>query len=398
MPQNNTFCVLPWMHVATTPGGSYRVCCNSNSKNNKLKLDGAQLKVNKHGYQELHKSETLQEIRRQMLAGERPDTCSRCFSQEDAGVRSSREIYNEVWADEREYKQDDEIVPRYIDLRLGNMCNLKCRMCNPYSSDQWVKEWEEIHGAFPEDEHNWLTNMNWPEYSGTDKHLKEMMSSVEEIYFTGGEPTIIKRHDQLLDYCIEHDLAKNIRLKYNTNLTNVPVRLIEKWEHFKHLRLNCSIDGIGALNDYIRYPSKWRGISKNYKRVLDIDASNRVVDIHTTVQVTNILHLHKFIEHFVRPRDEVTEEVVPFVFFNILDRPDYLNIRILPNLLKQLVQERLEPWVGHPDLEQLQGVLDYMWSENWYDKWPEFVSHTHQLDAMRSQSLEDVAPEFKGWL
>lgn len=385
------------MHVATTPGGTYRVCCNSDSADNKLLLDGQPMKVNRYGYRDLHRSETLQMIRAEMMCGVRPKTCSRCFSQEDAGVRSSREIYNEIWQEDREYHVSDVIDPRYVDLRLGNLCNLKCRMCNPYSSNQWIDEWETIHGKFEEPERSWLENMDWAEHSGSDRHIKEMMHHVEEIYFTGGEPTIIKRHDQLLDYCIAEGLAKNIKLKYNTNLTNVPVRLIEKWRHFAHLRLNCSIDGVGPLNDYIRYPSKWKGVWRNYRRVLE-RTENCVLDIHTTVQVTNILNLHKFIEHFVRPLDQVDGGVVPFIFFNILDHPDCLNIQILPPQLKQMVQQRLEPWIGHPDLLSLPGVLDYMWHVDRSAEWPSFVQHTHQLDQMRGQRLEQIVPEFAEWL
>lgn len=388
MLPSKSFCVLPWMHVATTPGGTYRVCCNSDSADNKLLLDGQPMKVNRHGYSDLYRSETLQTIRAEMLCGVRPKTCSRCFSQEDAGVKSSREIYNEIWQEDREYRMSDVIEPRYIDLRLGNLCNLKCRMCNPYSSNQWIDEWETIHGPFPEGERDWLKNMNWAEHSGSDRHLKEMMHHVEEIYFTGGEPTIIQRHDQLLDYCIDADLAKNIRLKYNTNLTNVPVRLMEKWRHFAHLRLNCSIDGIGPLNDYIRYPSKWKGIWRNYTRVLE-RVENGVLDIHVTVQVTNILDLHRLLEHFVTP------PVSPVIFFNILDHPDCLNIQILPHHLKQLAQQRLEPWL---DLPGMSGVLDYMWHVDRSAEWPTFLQHTRQLDQLRGQHLEQLVPEFAEWL
>lgn len=397
MHRSDTFCILPWMHVATSPGGSYRVCCNSDSKNNQFKLNGEQLKLHKHSVNDLHKSETLIAIREQMLAGQRPETCRRCFAQEDAGVRSSRQIYNEVWDDGLAHGVNDPVVPRYLDLRLGNLCNLKCRMCNPYSSNQWVEEWEVLHGEFPEQERAWLQDMEWPNFAGTDRHLREMMSAVEEIYFTGGEPTIIKRHEQLLDYCIEQGLAGQIRLKYNTNLTNTPVRLIDKWAHFAHLRLNCSIDGVGELNDYIRYPSKWRGVWRNYNQVLE-RTTNRILDIHTTVQTTNVLHLHHVLEHFVRPVEQAVDLETPFIFFNLLQNPDYLNIKILPRPLKDLVQERLEPWLGHPDLETLPGVLDYMWHEDWSDRWPEFVAHTHQLDQMRGQSLVKVVPEFKDWL
>ncbi|MFZ9151303.1 MAG: hypothetical protein ACO22T_09025, partial [Burkholderiales bacterium] len=29
-------------------------------------------------------------------------------------------------------------------IRMGNLCNLKCRMCNPYSSSPWVDDWNDM--------------------------------------------------------------------------------------------------------------------------------------------------------------------------------------------------------------------------------------------------------------
>jgi hypothetical protein len=397
MPRSKTFCILPWMHVATSPGGVYRVCCNSDSKNNKLTLNGEPLRMRLHPHTLLHHSEVLLDVRQKMLDGEWADTCKRCKIQEAAGAKSSRQAYNMAWDRGQSVALHDPIVPRYIDLRLGNMCNLKCRMCNPYSSNQWLAEWEQIHGPFEKTEHEWLTNIPWPQALESIQHLQDMIPYVEEIYFTGGEPTIIKQHMQLLDYCIQHDYAKNITLKYNTNLTNVPVRLINRWNQFKYLRLNCSIDGIGKLNDYIRYPSKWSAIWKNYNKMLTT-TQNRSLDIHVTVQVTNILKLHQLLERFVRPLAQVNETIPPFVFFNLLHEPDYLNIKVLPSDLKQIALERLQPWLGHPDLASLPAVLEYMMKDDQSDKWGEFVNHTHQLDGMRGQDILTVVPEFRGWL
>jgi uncharacterized radical SAM superfamily Fe-S cluster-containing enzyme len=388
------------MHVATTPGGTYRVCCNSDSKLNQLTQGSTseRLKVNKHSIAELHQSDVMKKIRGELLAGDRPAMCRRCFTQEDASVRSPREIYNDQWYDpDKVYAVDDPVDARYLDLRLGNLCNLKCRMCNPYSSNQWVDDWETINGVFDDTERAWLRNMQWPNFKQAGVHLTEMLLSAEEIYFTGGEPTIIDKHEQLLDYCIDQGIAHKIALKYNTNLTNAPMKLVKKWNQFKSLRLNCSIDAVGKLNDYIRNPSKWKGIWKNFNRVLDSN-SEFVIDIHCTVQVTNALSLHKLIERFVRPINAVDDTRVPFVFFNLLEHPDHMNIKALPLELKDQVANSLAPWLGHPDLLQLQGVIDYMYQADWHHLWGEFMEHTSRLDEMRLESLTDAEPGFKGWV
>ena len=138
MKNNDTFCALPWMHVATTPGGSFRICCSSDNSNNKiLKDDGTPFKIYKDSISDVLKSKTYSDIKRQMLAGEKPATCSRCFKQEEAGVESSRQVYNSIWGNKVNIEDENQKI-LYLDLRLGNQCNLKCRMCNPYSSNQCV--------------------------------------------------------------------------------------------------------------------------------------------------------------------------------------------------------------------------------------------------------------------
>ena len=90
---SKTFCVLPWMHLAVNPGGSFRVCCNSNPKNNKIIKDPntqKEYKIFRDSVEDMWNSPTYKEFRRQFLNGERPETCQRCFREEDAGVRPPR--------------------------------------------------------------------------------------------------------------------------------------------------------------------------------------------------------------------------------------------------------------------------------------------------------------------
>ena len=148
---SKTFCVLPWMHLATNPGGSLRICCNSNPKTNRIIKDPdtkKEYKIFRDSMEEAWNSDTYKEFRRQFLAGERPETCVRCFREEDAGVRSPRIGYNEKWMrDDIVLTETPPMDIRYVDLRLGNLCNLKCRMCNPWSSSMWVKDWNQVVGT-----------------------------------------------------------------------------------------------------------------------------------------------------------------------------------------------------------------------------------------------------------
>ena len=160
---SSTFCILPWMHLATNASGNLRVCCNSiPGKNFIMNGDGRPYKLYKDDMKKAWNSETYQTIRKQLLNDERPEMCERCFREEDAGVRSARQSWNDKWKEDKEYTLDPPFEIKYVDLRLGNLCNLKCRMCNPYASNMWVKEWHLVENALDNDEYIRLSKMDWP--------------------------------------------------------------------------------------------------------------------------------------------------------------------------------------------------------------------------------------------
>lgn len=379
----DTFCILPWMHLATSSTGNLRVCCNSTpGKNFITKEDGTVYKIYKDDVKEAWNSEVYTTLRTQMLNGERPEMCARCFKEEDVGIWSTRQAWNVKWKEDRNYTVDAPFNIRYVDIRLGNLCNLKCRMCNPYASNQWTKEWDLLHPDANKDEIEWLKNLTWPENEKTWENLFSIVDSVEEIYLTGGEPTIIKEQYKLFDFCVKNGYAKNIKLKYNTNLTNIPHDLIEAWKDFKQVQLNCSIDAVGKLDRYIRYPSNWEKIEENFDIIQALP--NSVIEIHNTVQMYNILRLDEFIKW--------AEPYGHKIYFNILNHPEQLNIRVLPIELKKQVKEKLSKYI---DIPKVQGIIDYMMAEDWSDKYTAFLDYTKILDNSRNENLFDLIPEFR---
>ena len=389
-----TFCVLPFMHLATNASGKYRVCCNSTPGENHIKDEnGNPMTLDKHDIEEVWNTEFYQNIRHQLMTGERPQICQRCFSEEDAGVKSSRQSFNESWFNDSVQIQKTYDHPdiRYVDLRLGNLCNLKCRMCNPYASSQWVKEWNDViktaqlvpNHVLSEEEKQRLTNMDWFENDKVWKNIAKIADCVEEIYLTGGEPTLALKQYDLFQYLQDKDMAKHIRLKYNTNLTNVPDRMIWYWHFFKMIKINASIDAVGELDRYVRYPSAWNKIEENFKKLRRL--RNTRLQIHTTVQTYNILNLSNLYDWC----DSIMFEDV---YLNILNHPKCLNIKTLPSKIKNLVANKLENYKNRPKVKQM---IQYMYSEDWYDQhWQEFIDYTNQLDKSRNENILDLVPEF----
>lgn len=370
------------MHLATNAQGELRVCCNSTPGKNVIrKEDGKPYTIYNDNLEEAWNSKDYQKIRFEFLNSKRPEMCNRCFNEEDAGVKSARNFANEKWGETGMFLPYTEFNIRYVDLRLGNLCNLKCRMCNPWASNQWVKEWLDVYPAEEENIDD-LANVTWPEVEKTWSNLFEIVGTVEQIYLTGGEPTIIKEQTKLLQYCIDNGFAKNINLKYNTNLTNVPKSLIKLWSHFKLVQLNCSIDAFGDLDRYIRYPSNWDKIVENFNTIRKLD--NVEIEIHCTVQMYNILYLDKFLDWCSDYKDKV--------YFNILDHPSILNIRVLPKSLKLLAEERLANYLH---IDKVSEIIKYMFSEDHYDIFPAFISYSKTLDTNRGENIFEQVPEFK---
>lgn len=403
---SKTFCVLPWMHVATASSGSYRLCCNSNPKTNQIRNpeSGKAYKIYRESVADIWNEPQYVEYRRQFLNGEMPDTCERCYREEAAGIRSPRIGYNEKW-----FKEDIDLslepeTPdvRYVDLRLGNLCNLKCRMCNPYASSMWVKDWNEVLEGVDLQEHDnnhvmdderleMLANMTeWPDRAKTGVNFVDIAPTIREIYLTGGEPTLAKSQYKLFDYCIENNLAKKIKLKYNTNLTNIPPKMLEYWKHFKGVQLNASIDAVGELDRYIRYPSNWDRVQENFFRLATIDSVN--IQVHCTFQALNATRLAELIGWM----DEQGFGPDGDLYINILNHPSYLNVRALPQELKQLAEDRLQPWLHW---QKVKDAIAYMWAEDWHEKeWDRFTQYNKNADIQQKMNLLDIVPEFKGYV
>jgi sulfatase maturation enzyme AslB (radical SAM superfamily) len=376
------------MHLATNASGNLRVCCNSTPGKNFIVRNDTKkpYKITDNDMQDFWHSDTLKNIRNELLNDQRPAICERCFREEDSGVRSARQAWNDKYMFDYEPVVDPKLTVQYVDIRLGNLCNLKCRMCNPYASNQWIDEWHLVEKQLDDAELERLGKMNWPDSDRVAHNLLKLADTIEEIYLTGGEPTLALSQYKLFDKLIELGLAKNITLKYNTNCTNLPKKLVDYWQHFKKIKINASVDAYGDLNRYIRFPTGWPLVETNLKKFIELSNAKKLdLQVHCTVQIYNILKLGELF-------DFILAQGVDDIYLNILDHPEYLNIRVMPAELKQLAIERLQPYLH---IKKVQSTIDYMMAEDWSHRWPEFIKYTATLDNSRSESIIDLVPELK---
>jgi len=229
----------------------------------------------------------------------------------------------------------------------------------------------------------------WPDRKQTGLNFVEIAHTIEEIYLTGGEPTLATSQYALFDYCIENELASNIKLKYNTNLTNIPQKMVDYWKHFKGVQLNTSIDATGERDRYIRYPSSWKKVEENFDKLNALPNVN--IQLHCTVQVLNMCAMNELLE-WAKSRNLKGNDI----YLNILNHPECMNIRTLPKELKLLAEQNLQPYL---DVPKVADTIKYMWAEDWYEtKWTEFLDYNKKMDELQKGNLLDVCPEFKDYV
>jgi MoaA/NifB/PqqE/SkfB family radical SAM enzyme len=428
--EKNTFCPLPWIHLATRPNGDVRLCCTSNasgagaedSKEIGLVTEkGIRLNLVDHTVEEIWNSEFMRKTRLEMLAGSIPESCTKCFTEESNGIVSKRQWETIVWKDRVDI---DNIVAKtdstghipvdipYFDLRLGNMCQLKCIMCSPHDSSSWIKEWKIQYPKYKtlelKTDQRWDSDFDytWYQKGSFLDTMKSQSSNIKELYFAGGEPLLIPEHYKILEFMVESGAAKNCILRYNSNGLELPEKLFELWNHFKQVKFNFSIDAVGEKNYYIRYPSDWNTVVENLQR-LDDTPPNITVNIACAVQLLNVLYIDELVDWKIKQKFKKIN-LPPYgaglIGTHLVYLPSYLNVRVLPLDIKQMVEKRIndfcqrqmfnQEFQNNPyGLKRWEGLIQYMFKEDWSNKLPMFKDYITVTDQTRGLDFKKTFPE-----
>jgi len=419
-----------------------RICCQANVSPTRgllKKENGDTFNAASDDLDDSRNSELMKSARLDMLNGRWPSSCTRCQSEEASSLRSRRTYENEAW--HQRFGEDwartltaadgsidvMQVPPVYFDIRLGNKCNLKCRMCGPTDSDMWYGDYHETHGEtfsdtqgpvkIARDGNKWKVSddsYDWHERDSFWTYLKKHAAFIEHLYIVGGEPLLIENHYKALEYLVEAGHAGRITLEYNTNIMLLPQRALDIWKHFKQVKVGVSLDGYGAVNDYIRTPSKWAVIVRNLER-LNGASPNLVLWLSATIQMYNIYNITDMFRWKLESgltRFNSTLRL-PFITSHMLHHPKYLNVRVLPPASKRKVEKKFadfEAWFAEWSLtnipkperrekmieklhNQLRSYADYMNKEDWSHLVPDFLDYTRKLDVIRGQNLAAIVPE-----
>lgn len=387
---SKTFCILPWIHLATHPNGGASLCCRSNhtnavswakdKKNNLMTLENSHV-------DEIVNSETFVRVRTQMLNGEQPIECEGCWADESRGIKSKRKYENERWAhviDNSSFTPEMQQADyKYVELRLGNVCNASCVTCNSYSSSKWYPDEKELSKKLSWFKSRPPENFKWFENSQVYEDLASRSQTVEEIYINGGEPTLIKAHYEYLQHLIDSGTAKNVHIVYSLNMTSIPDRLLTLLKNFKKVTVNCSIDDFEFRNYYIRWPTVWNDVVTNLNKL----NSQSNIDWHVTqtisiLNVYNITQLDKWLQTTYNKK----------ATFNYVLYPEYLSFSSLTDEIKQELKELHANAFDDHRNEELQQKLNVKYDQGMHVKAKEFIT---ELDMVRNLNFSEYIPELQ---
>lgn len=376
---NDTFCPLPWIHLATHPEGKATLCCVSDHSNNMsaARTNGKVLNLNKHKVIEIMNSDYYVEVRNQMMQGVKPKACLRCYKEEETLLSSKRELeLARFGTDHTDVNGVIDPSLKFIELRLGNLCNIKCRTCNPASSTQWITEYNKLQNELPFVTHyDGKIDTSWTQSDEFWNDLLDNSKDVELIYINGGEPTLVEKHWHYLERLIERGLHKQVKLWYSINMTNLPDKLIEIWKQFKEVEVHCSIDDLYERNSYIRKGTKWKDVEANLEKIKNNKWINSSVT--QTVSWMNIFYVEEFKQYFDRLGMTVQS--------NLVYDPKFYSIAILPEHLKLELSKVLP---NHAYL------LDHVSSDINPELFAQGIKYNAWLDSSRDESFESIFPEW----
>jgi MoaA/NifB/PqqE/SkfB family radical SAM enzyme len=411
--QSKTFCMHPFTGLATREDGAVKVCCRSLPVGN----------IKCQSLEEIWNNDTMRKVRFQVLNNERPDVCKPCFDLEDQGVESLRQRHiNGIIPEARINLYPNallqEILPfefPTIEIKLNNLCNLKCRMCNPLDSTNW-KDWDKVE-PFYKKENNYLVGtirelVDTPgKYIGTFDDSDNWWTSFEKLLphfrrveFAGGEPLMDPQHYRILDMLKPY--GKNIEIKYATNGTTLGINkgrtIHDYWPHFRSVAVNVSMDGIHDVYNYIRGNGDFNQVEENIKEIKKIPNVSRVVGAFTA-QAGNVLQAAECIDYFINKMDII-------FYSHRVSYPNCLSAQVLPQELKEIAIQRLQEvklrvdtWdavkknvlLGKVTHQQIQDNINYLQATDQNNLWQDFLDFNLALDSTRNQSLLSVMPEFK---
>lgn len=374
-------CINPFINIEVGNSGNYSPCCvfKGNLEN---------YNANYHGFFDVKKSKDLETVKQSLLNGQWPDGCSACKQLEENGKISKRIrdnwLYRKHFFDTEWKSTDQNFIS--LDIKLGNACNLSCRICNQNASSSWYKEIKNNLSAWNLTEPPVVKLVNWPyNLDGIFwNSFKQIANDIRHLQFVGGEPLMNKQHIAILKFLVDNSYSRNISLHYNTNGTIWPADAqFDLFKQFQKVGISLSIDNLGDRFEYERYGDRWENVKENIDKFKKLNKTHYTVDVFTTVSIFNVLDLPKIYNYF-------HSEDIP-ISFNLLEYPEEFSIKNIPvedrkNVVDIILSE-------NKNINEYEFVINILNDKtNYLDLNRKFHQHVSIVDKIRNQKFSDYYP------
>ena len=364
-------CLAPWTHTYLSPQSERRLCCASRepAQNFKQYID---TKAGSNEYKpatldEHWNSDHMKSVRKRMMAGDELPECEVC-NKKLLNTSVYRDYFNQMFGSKREQLLNDTLpdgihngLPISFDYRVSNLCTFKCRMCGPPLSSAWESE-ERQHNQSFETSNPWGVINVRREITKFQRTvaIEELWSAIkerriEEIYWVGGEPLDWPEHWEMMKYMVKHDIAKDVYVRYNTNLSNIwhtvketsdsktSVCLFELLSHFKDWQVCASLDATGQVGEYIRSGLNFDVFSNNLSVGSKYVTHPRQLRLDLTLTLPGMMTLDRYVEF----ADQYNVDILTKVIFAFTS-----DIIMSPlSLPRPLLEDLLEYWIATLELK-----------------------------------------------
>jgi len=405
-----TLCMAPWTHTYLSPQTERRMCCASRepAQNFEQYIDtgagtGQYIPI---ALEEHWNSEHMRSVRRRMMAGETLPECEVC---NDRLLNTSvyRTYFDHLFGHKYNYAMENTdadgrttLQPVSWDYRFSNLCNFKCRTCGDMLSSSWESE-QRQHDMI--NWHNPKNNWMQPEIKKQIEQFQENQIEaefskaveehrVEEVYWVGGEPLMYEQHWRYMQRIIELGDGPNVYARYNTNLSRVSYRGVDLYKdilaHVRDFQVCASLDGTGAIGEYIRTGLEYDRWLESFRRGLEIRTNSRQIRIDFTLTLPGLFE----VTNIQRLAEEMGVEVLAKVIFSF--SPDIVMSPLA------LPRELLEPWIDETITAGVTGPLKDIlvqlktrptFQEQWPEEYPKAIARGKarvlKLEQIRTQSI-----------
>jgi len=353
---NKTFCMAPWTHTYLSPQTERRMCCASREPAQSFKqyIDtGNDAKEYKPLTLKEHwNSDHMKSVRLRMMAGEELSECQVC-DHKLLNTNVYRSYFNQLFkhkVDEAFATTDDTGATTMqtisFDYRFNNLCNFKCRMCGDMLSSSWEAE-SRKHKTWKKENSPWMASPLREQiikFQDTQV-VQEFVEAVEtkkikEIYWCGGEPLMWDMHWKAMQRIIELGFAKEVYVRYNTNLSRTSfkgIKLFDLLPQFQDWQICSSLDGTGEVGEYIRDGLNYEQWLLHFKQGMAVAKTSREMRLDYTITMPGLLELKNMFDL----SRELDTEILTKVMFTFSDDEILSPLALPKELLHTLIDEAL---------------------------------------------------------